>query len=164
VFITTSIAGRLLQHRAEKVQEINKGEIALVADEAQVNKFNTAEHKMSTLSSDELLELSLKYPAEKGENLGEAQGLSQVDIAMAEDKMSTLSSDESYIALMCDNLAVLATVWADARSEAIDFANKLNTGLQVTTTPAFKLTVRRARETSVVLMEGLKAYGVIISS
>ena len=36
---------------------------------------------------------------------------------MAGDFLITLTSDESYIALLCDNLATLATVWAEVRRD-----------------------------------------------
>ena len=36
---------------------------------------------------------------------------------MAADFLMILASDESYIALLCDNLATLATVWAEVRCD-----------------------------------------------
>ena len=36
---------------------------------------------------------------------------------MAADFLMILASDESYIALLCDNLTTLATVWAEVRCD-----------------------------------------------
>ena len=67
----------------------------------------------------QLRELFSHYLLEKKTNLDKALGQFKETngrkAAMAGDFLVTLASEESYIALMCDNLATVATVWAQVR-------------------------------------------------
>ena len=68
-----------------------------------------------------LRELFSQYLLEKKKDLDNAlsqfKEVNRREIAMAGDFLITLTSDESYIALLCDNLATLATVWAEVRRD-----------------------------------------------
>jgi len=119
-------------------------------DEAQPGESNKRE--ITAVEKEKILDEA------RAQNINKKEKAADGDKVVDGDKLSTLSSDEQFIAIICDNLGELATLWAEVRSEAIHFANQLDAGLQVTTTPAFRLLLRNARETAVVLVEGLRIY------
>ena len=75
--------------------------------------------RVSETISYRLRELFSQYLLEKKKNLDKALGqfkeANRREVAMAGDFLIILASDESYIALLCNNLAILATVWAEVR-------------------------------------------------
>ena len=76
-----------------------------------------------------LRELFSQYLLEKQKNLDKAVGQFKEtngrEMALAGDQI-IWASDNIYIALLCDNLATLATVWAEVRRDFFDFSFPAN--------------------------------------